>query len=672
MLTRPWGSASKNSVTIVKIARFLSFAALIAASTYPAVAVDSVVWDNSGNGLLSGTYNFREVMWRNNADLRRIAIYGTLAFDGNGHYTLTSQVMDSNASAPQPFSTTGAYRIAASGMGFMDDPIRNSAGSASSVVWGLVSNGIFIGSSTDDRINSLFVAALAPAAPTNASFSGSYQAVAVNYPTTNLSQLRDMSFPLNPNGQGSLGTVNLTGLIGSGGSTVTQTVNNATYSVANGALTLSFGGSLGTQNLIAGDIRSYMSNDGNFFFGGSATGWDMVVGVRSYSGNVPSDALKGMYYQAGVDVTPATGFSTLATYYGAFSAFSGTIIGHQRVLTGFDPSQAYTPFDYTYSDGFTLDTTGSHDDFLGLRNIIGANGAIQIGWGNQSRIGINVSLKAPAFNGSGTFLDPTGVASAASSAPFTVGVSRGGFIALYGTNLASTNAQNASMPKTLGGVQVLINGRQAPVYVVSPGFVSAIVPFETTGTVASIQVVNNNVASATRTVRLNDSTPGIYTNPAGGVGVAIAQHVQDNSYSTVTRQKPANPGETILVYVDGLGDVDPAVATGVAAPLSPLSWAKTQPIAVVDGEQATVGFAGLVPTLIGVYAMTVTIPSDIAPGDVYLDISLPDAYTTEAQIPVGSSSLANGASQSSTLQQAPRPRRPAAQIPGNLRRFPTR
>jgi len=59
------------------------------------------------------------------------------------------------------------------------------------------------------------------------------------------------------------------------------------------------------------------------------------------------------------------------------------------------------------------------------------------------------------------------------------------------------------------------------------------------------------------------------------------------------------------------------------------------PIAIVDGQQAAVSFAGLSPTLIGVYAMTVTIPTDTAPGDVYLDISLPDSYTTEAQISIG-------------------------------------
>ena len=658
---------------ISKTARLGLFALLVSATTHPSLAADSVVWDSSGNGLLNGTFNFREVMWRNNADLHRVAIYGSMAFDGNGHYTLTSSVIDASVGVVQPFSTTGAYRISASGMGFMDDPIRLSSGAASSTVWGLVSQGIFVGSSTDDHINNLFIAAVAPSsAPTNASFNGNYWAAVVNYPSSSVSQARDMMFRLNPNGQGSLGTLNLTGLVGTNGNAVNQTVNSAVYSFLNGALTLGFGGSLGAQTLIAGNELCYLSPDGNFFFGGSATGWDMIVGVRAFAGTIPPDALKGLYYQAGVDLTVSGGFSTLATYHGAFSAGSGIIVGHQRLLSGFDSSREYTPFDYTYSDTFALAADGTQDDFLGIHNVVGAAGAIRIGFGNQSRLGINVALRAPDFSGSGPYLNPTGLANAASSAPFTVGVSRGGFIALYGSGLAATTLQNDKMPFILGGVQVLINGRPAPVYYVRSDVILAIVPFATTGGVASIQVINNGVASDIRTVRVKGSTPGIYTNPAGGVGYAIGQHVQDGSYATITPQNPARPGETILLYVNGLGDVNPQVSDGVPAPSDPLSRAVGAPIAVVDGEQATVGFAGLSPTLIGVYAMTVTIPADIAPGDVYLDISLSDAYTTEAQISIGTSNVVNQRPADS-VERNTRPReKPAAQIPGTLRRFPNR
>ena len=162
-----------------------------------------------------------------------------------------------------------------------------------------------------------------------------------------------MLFRLNPDGQGSLGTVNLSGLVGSNVATVTQTVSGATYSFANGILNLNFGGSapLNTQTLIAGNALCYLSPDGDFFFGGSPTGWDMIVGVRAILDTVPPGVFKGTYFQAGADVTPAKGFQTLSTYYGAFSALgdSGVVIGHQRILAA-DPAVEYKPYDYTYSD----------------------------------------------------------------------------------------------------------------------------------------------------------------------------------------------------------------------------------------------------------------------------------------------------------------------------------
>lgn len=670
----------------MKIARLALSALLFAAAAHVVFAADAVAWDSSGDTFLSGTYNFREVMWGNKGDLHRVAIYGTIQFDGVGGYTLTSSVMDSNsAGSTQSFSTAGAYRIAASGMGFLDDPIRSSAASPTSTVWGLVSQDIFIGSSTDDGINNLFIATpVLPGASSNPnpndSFKGHYWAAAVNIPSGVVTQARDMLFPLNPDGQGGLGTLSLTGLVGVNTVPITQTVNNATYSMANGVLALSFGGAqpLDAQTLIAGNALCYLSPNGDFFFGGSPTGWDMIVGVRAISGAVPANVFNGMYFQAGADVTPAKGFQTLSSYYGAFSALgdSGIVIGHQRILAA-DPSVEFKPYDFTYSDTAALAPDGTYDDFLHFHHVTGSSGvsvpvqgAIQIGVGNGSHLGINIAVRGPFHNPSGVYLDPYGIANAASSAPFTVGVSRGGFIALYGSNLAPSTAEDSSMPTTLGGVQVLINGRPAPIYFVRSDVILAIVPFATTGSVASIQVVNNGVPSDTRTVRVKDGTPGIFTSPAGGVGSVIARHVQDNSYSLVTPQNPARAGEVILFYLAGLGDVNPAVSDGMPAPLNPPSSAVVAPVVLVDGAPAPVGFAGLWPGSIGVYGITITIPTGISPGNLFLDVSLPDSYTTEAQIPIGTGTAVSQSLE--TLGVVPAPKRPAVGIPGTLRRFPDR
>src|SRR5207244_4312456 len=84
-------------------------------------------WDTSGNGLLKGSYYFREVIWLvgdNVGDLSRaIAIYGNITFDGGGSYSISAQVLDSNAGFPQNFSKTGTYSISASGYGFLASPL---------------------------------------------------------------------------------------------------------------------------------------------------------------------------------------------------------------------------------------------------------------------------------------------------------------------------------------------------------------------------------------------------------------------------------------------------------------------------------------------------------------------------------------------------------------------
>jgi hypothetical protein len=60
--------------------------------------------------------------------------------------------------------------------------------------------------------------------------------------------------------------------------------------------------------------------------------------------------------------------------------------------------------------------------------------------------------------------------------------------------------------------------------------------------------------------------------------------------------------------------------------------------AYLDGDEATIVFAGLAPVLIGLYQVELTIPNNIEAGDPYLDIATPDAYTSQVQIPVGAKS----------------------------------
>lgn len=639
------------------------------AAGWQASAQTAITWDTSGNKLLNGTYYFREVAYVPCFDpygytcyyygdlTDAVVIYGNITFDGNGNYTISGQGFEAASSTtPQAVTTTGTYQISASGYGSLSSPILSG-----DTVYGLVSQGVFIGSSTENSTgyNDLFIAApVGSPEATNATLNGTYWIAHMDFPSLDTTLARDAFFQLSADGQGNIGTITANGYIGaSGSSVVTQTIQGATYSFSNGAANVSFGGTLSSSGLIAGGKILYISPDGNFVFGGTSNALDFFVGVRVESSASSPIDLSGLYYQAGLDEDESylatAGFPSLDTFYGSFGTNSGAIVGHQRVLAPL----ITTPYDYTYDDSYAVNSDGTYDSPDGSTHyVVGAGGAVRIGSGIGPYLGISVALQAPTFSGPGVYLNPTGVVNAASSAPFTAGVARGELITLIGTGLAPDTvvANTLTFPTTLDGVQVTINNRPAPIYYVSNTQLAVLVPYATELSIAQIQVINNDVASNTVTVYMDLTAPGVFTIPAGGIGYAAALH---SDYSLVTTSHPAQVGETVAVFVTGLGDVSPTNPDGAPGPdgtASPLSLATNQITADMDGIAATVAYTGLAPDLPGLYQVNVTVPSGVTSGDVTINLSGPDSYTSEAVIPVGTATTASTA-------HAPH-RRPAARL----------
>jgi uncharacterized protein (TIGR03437 family) len=262
---------------------------------------------------------------------------------------------------------------------------------------------------------------------------------------------------------------------------------------------------------------------------------------------------------------------------------------------------------------------------------------VRIGSGIGPYLGINVALPAPSFSGSGVYLNPAGIVNTASFAPFTAGIAPGDFISLFGTNLAppgtATTAYTVPFPTTAGlnGVQVTVNGYPAPVQFVSPGQISAIVPYNVGSSIARIQVNNNGVLSNVVTTFVNLTAPGVFTVPPGGVGYGAVLH---GDYSLVTAQNPAQVNETVSVYLTGLGTTNPVILDGSAGPAS--SQTNNTIAVYIGGVAATVGYSGLAPQLAGLYQLNVTVPSGVTAGDNTLEIVGPDSDAAEALIPIGS------------------------------------
>jgi uncharacterized protein (TIGR03437 family) len=553
---------------------------------------------------------------------------------------------------------SGTYAIGAGGFGYLTSPLSSGV-----AIRGTVSNGVFIGSATEGGYNDLFIAGQIPASvPTASSFSGTYSMVYLNYSSPIDGAPYDAQFTMNPNGGGTVSLSNISGYYVTSstttgaGSTIAVTQGNANvkYTVSNGAVVLNFPTlSQGTSTeVLSGQNYLYFSPDGNFVFGGSAGNnlqADFFVGVKT--GGATPLLNSSLYYNAGAFLPLSSEGYDIETYYGSLSLSSGVDVLHSRLFS----AGVGSSFD-SVTTGTAPTTAGATYSDPYFNYTIGAGGNYRIGFGTTASPGIDIALAAPSFSGSGVYLNPTGVVNAASYAPFTQGLSPGELLVLTGTGLAPNAtigaadiAQSANFPTKLNGVQVLIDEIAAPLYYVSANQIAAIVPYEVTqfATIANfvnVQVNNNGQLSHTVSEFLNVGTPGIFTNPADGLGYAAAEHADG---TLITENSPAQPGESIAVYLTGLGQVIPPIADGTPGTSSaPYNQTLNTIYASIDGPTtstaATVLYAGLAPTLTGLYQVNLTIPSGPTAGDNYLEIDVlnsagnPLSVSEEALIPIGS------------------------------------
>ncbi len=199
-------------------------------------------------------------------------------------------------------------------------------------------------------------------------------------------------------------------------------------------------------------------------------------------------------------------------------------------------------------------------------------------------------------------------------APSTV--APGGIFNVYGFNLAPATvlATRIPLPTTLGtpGVEVLVNGRPAPLYFVSATQINAQVPFETEAGPAQVVVRRGGVSSRAATLVVQPAAPSLFALNGAGFGPAIAVRAG----RLVGPDNPPAPGDVLVVYAAGLGPVEPAVASGAAGPSGPLARVNRPQRAFTSGFPAAVQFAGLAPGFVGLFQINLQLSEQAVPGDV--------------------------------------------------------
>jgi uncharacterized protein (TIGR03437 family) len=550
---------------------------------------------------------------------------GTITFDGAGGYSFQGrQGVDSGG--PTAGAGNGVYSVTSAGFVELTNPISQQLQLNARLG---VNAEALLGSSTEaDGTFDLFVAIKAPAdGVSNALLNGAYSGGSLWFPNGRDTATKTAFLRLTPNGGGVFPGSQVIGHAADAGETTSaQALTNATYALnADGSGTASFGTS---ASLFSGNHDVFVSADGNYFIGYSTDpgGREIFLAIKSFSNSASNASWNGNYWIAEIFADLRENSYSIATgAVRANGAGQAVLAERNRV------EQSTIDFSGLNSYVIRADSTGTLGGIVveAITDFaIGAPGANVPNAFVQAQIeepgvalasqdhGLAFGVRVPDITGNGVFLSPLGIVNGASFAPTTFPISGGSLLTLFGAQLAPSQQsfQTVPLPTNLAGVTVTINGVLAPLFFVAPGQINLQAPFAVSGETATIVVSNNGNLSNQVEVPVANSSPGIFSRDQNGIGFGTITHAD---FSLITPQDPALPGETVIIFLTGLGEVSPAIADGAQGPSAEPFSRVTDPNVQVEfaREAGTVVYAGASPCCVGLYQINVTIPSTVFVGN---------------------------------------------------------
>ncbi len=209
----------------------------------------------------------------------------------------------------------------------------------------------------------------------------------------------------------------------------------------------------------------------------------------------------------------------------------------------------------------------------------------------------------------------------------------GMIVEVYGTGLATAKGQTGGLPLPISfqGTSLIVGPYQAPLYYVSGGQVNVEFAAELTPNqqYPVIAILNGALSVPVMT----DIAPLQLGVAADANGLVIAQHGVGMSY--VTEASQAAQGEVVVIYLSGMGPTNPAVKSGAPAPSSPpYAEVSVPPTVTLNGQAASVQFAGLAPGFVGLYQVNFQVPSNAGTGDLTLIVSQNGVSSNATRLPV--------------------------------------
>jgi uncharacterized protein (TIGR03118 family) len=203
------------------------------------------------------------------------------------------------------------------------------------------------------------------------------------------------------------------------------------------------------------------------------------------------------------------------------------------------------------------------------------------------------------------------------------GVAPNTYLSIYGTNLAATKrnwaaadfgANGTTLPTSLDGVSVMVNGEPAYICYISPVQINVLTSADlpTAGRV-TVQVSSGALTSSLLQVSMQALAPSFFLfDAAGHVAATHADNTPVGTATSTPAGTPAKPGELIVLYANGFGPTIPPAANGQLQTVPALL--AQYPTIQFNGANGTIAWGGLSAT--GLYQFNLTVPSAVEDGDI--------------------------------------------------------